>query len=268
MSGYARRTSGASLAPLAGSLAVACAGVLLVILATAYGWLGPDADRGAQFCETAHGCFFAQPSNTVSNLGFVAAGSVLAWHARRPAGRLGSRGLTTAFTVTVVLLGPASMAMHATESVNGGHLDVLSMHLIAAFAVAYAVARLGRLTTPRTVLAFVVIVGVSTRVTWIGGRVEILHHTGNLVFALLVLAALVMELAVWRRAPRPRPRWAIASVGTLLVAVGVWLVSQTDGPWCVPESWLQGHALWHLLCALAVYFLGRHYIAMARPGIR
>ena len=41
----------------------------------------------------------------------------------------------------VVLLGPGSAAMHATQSALGGHLDMLSMYLVAAFAAAYATMR-------------------------------------------------------------------------------------------------------------------------------
>lgn len=252
-----------TLIPVGLVTAVGVLGTALVVLATAGGWLGPDVDRGAQFCETAHWCFFAQPSNTLSNLGFVLAGCVLAWHARRPDLRLRTLGLTTTFVVTIVLLGPASMAMHATESTAGGHLDVLSMHLVASFAVAYALARTAGLSTARTVLAFVAIVSVSTRVSWRGEQILILQHTGNLVFALLLAAAVTMEVILWRRVAGPRPRWVLAAVASLLLGFSVWLVSQTGGAWCVPESWLQGHALWHLLCALAVYLLGRHYMAMA-----
>lgn len=254
--------------PLVASVAVGIAGVVLVTVATARGWLGPDVDRGAQFCETDHWCFFAQPSNTLSNIGFIAAAAILAWQARRPERRLRPLGLTITFVVTAALLGPASMAMHASESALGGHLDVMSMQLIAAFSLAYGIGRLGGLSTPRVVLAFLVVFGVGTRVTWRGDRIEILHHTGNLVFALLVIAALVMEVVLWRRVRPPRPLWGVASVLTLAAAFGIWLVSQTGGPWCDPESWLQGHALWHLLCALAVYFLGRHYVAMARVDRR
>ena len=35
-------------------------------------------------------------------------------------------------------------------------------------------------------------------------------------------------------------------------------VDPTHG-WCDPDSWLQGHAAWHLLGAVAAYFLFRLY---------
>ena len=89
-----------------------------------------------------------QPANSLSNLGFVVAGLAVAWRAGRPE-LLGDvlprlRGLPTAYAVVTVLLGPASAAMHATGSVLGGHLDLLSMYLIASFAAAYALMRLVR----------------------------------------------------------------------------------------------------------------------------
>lgn len=257
-----------ALLPVGLAATVGVIGTVLVLLATAGGWLGPDVDRGAQFCETAHWCLFAQPSNTLSNLGFVLAGCLFAWHARRPWFRMHTLGLTTIFAVTIVLLGPASMAMHATETAAGGHLDVLSMHLIAAFSVAYALARIARWSTAHAALVFVAIVSVSTRIAWRGDQIVVLQHTGNLIFVLLVAAAVTMEIVLWRRVAGPRPRWGLASVGTLLLAFSIWLVSQTGGVWCVAESWLQGHALWHLLCALATYFLGRHYVAMTRSAGR
>ena len=248
------------------TLAAGVGGVVLVVLATRYGWLGPDVDRGAQFCETDHWCFFAQPANTLSNLGFVLAGAALAWRARRPEGRLAVPGLTTLFTVVVALLGPGSMAMHATESALGGHLDVLSMHLLGSFAASYALVRLVRWGAGPTVAVFLALLAVGSAASLLGGPVPVVQHSGNLAFALFLLVAIAGEAVLLRRPGSPRPWWGLGSVATLLVAFAVWIPSQTGGLWCIPESWLQGHALWHLLCALAAYLLGRHYTERARSG--
>ena len=87
-----------------------------------------------------------QPVNTLSNLGFVVAGLAIALRAGRPGGlgrgTMARRpGLATAYACLVVLLGPGSMAMHATESDVGGHVDMASMYLVAAFASSYAAMR-------------------------------------------------------------------------------------------------------------------------------
>ena len=70
----------------------------LIAAAVRYGWLGADVDRGADFCEAAAGRV-RQPVNTLSNLGFVVAGLLIA----RDADRLPVVG--TAYACLVVFLG-------------------------------------------------------------------------------------------------------------------------------------------------------------------
>jgi hypothetical protein len=48
----------------------------------------------------------------------------------------------------------------------------------------------------------------------------------------------------------------------MLVAFAIWLLS-TSG-WCDPTSLLQGHAAWHLLCAVSAYWLFRLYESEVR----
>src|SRR6188768_208198 len=126
-----------SLRPMGYAVATAVVSTGLLVLALRAGWLGADVGRGADFCEAARDGRVRQPANTFSNLGFVVAGLVIAWHA----GRTRLHGLATPYACIVVFLGPASAAMHATQSERGGQLDLLSMYLIASFAAAYALLR-------------------------------------------------------------------------------------------------------------------------------
>src|SRR3954465_14437095 len=126
-----------SLRPLGYAALTAVISTGLLVLAVRNGWLGPDVGRGANFCEAARGGWVKQPANSFSNLGFVVAGLAIAWHA----GRITLGGLATPYACLVVFLGPASAAMHATQSEVGGQLDLLSMYLVAAFAAAYALVR-------------------------------------------------------------------------------------------------------------------------------
>jgi hypothetical protein len=81
------------------------------------------------------------------------------------------------------------------------------------------------------------------------------------VFDILLLVALVsLVLAartVWRSAPRGS-LWV--ALGSLLVAVVAWGVDN-GGLLCDPHSHLQGHALWHLLGALATASVFFYYRA-------
>lgn len=259
-----------SLRPLAlaGSVAVVSAGLL--VLAVGLGWLGPDTGRGDDFCEAARDGFVKQPANTLSNLGFVIAGLLVAWRARRP-DLLGEvlprrRGLSTAYACVVVLLGPASAAMHATQSEWGGHLDMLSMYLVASFAAAYALMRWVRRGRALFALLFAGFVGACELVGLYAGRVPVVEHAGNVAFAALLLTAVVTEIRLWRRGadgPRTELRWGAGALGSILLAFTIWNV--TRSAWCDPHSLLQGHAIWHLLCAVSAYLMFRLWASERRP---
>ena len=255
------------LRPLAITGTLAMVSVGLLVLAVAHGWLGPDVGRGADFCEVERRGAVRQPANSWSNLGFVLAGLMIAWHAGRslPTAAM-PRGLQTAFACVVVLLGPASGAMHATQSSLGGHLDLLSMYLIAGFAASYAWVRWVR----RGPVAFAAAYAVCVLACELAGLwprpVPLVQYAGNVAFALLLIAAVVLEVRLWRRGETLRtPLFGLVAFGSMLLAFGIWIMSRHA--WCSPDSWLQGHGAWHLLCALAAYFLYRLY-ASERPNVQ
>ncbi|MBK6886767.1 MAG: ceramidase domain-containing protein [Tetrasphaera sp.] len=241
---------------------VAVVAVAGFALAAARGWLGPDVGRGSGFCEAARAGWIHQPANTFSNLAFVAAGLAIAWHAgSAPARTLltRTRPLVVGLGILVVLLGPGSAAMHATQSEVGGHLDMTSMYLVSSFALAYAATRLVRGGTWAFVRVFLAALLVQEIVELRGGPLPVLMHTGNLGFALTLLTAIGFEIVLDRRGDGVDRRWAAASLGSLLLAFGIWNLAKDGTPWCHPHSLLQGHAAWHILCAVAAYALYRAY---------
>lgn len=251
--------------PLLLASLTAVVSLALLVLAVRFGWLGDDVDRGADFCEAAAGRV-RQPVNTLSNLGFVVAGLLIA----RDAHRLPVVG--TAYACLVVLLGPASMAMHATESSVGGWLDMLSMYLVASFAVAYAAMRRWRRGPGFMAAVFAgCLVGCEV-VEAIGGEIPVVMHAGNLAFGALLLTALVLERRIARRdGATLDPRWILGAAGSLLVAFVVWNTAKDASSLCWPGSVYQGHGVWHLLCAVAAYCLFRYwasagYTPRARPS--
>lgn len=242
----------------------------MLALAVGHDWLGPDVDRGANFCETSDR-LVRQPVNTLSNLGFVVAGLMVAWRAGRPGG-LGTGtmarrpGLATAYACVLVLLGPASMAMHATESALGGYLDLTSMYLIAAFAVSYASMRRWHRGPGFLAALFVGVLVLCEVVGLYDGTVPVVTYSGNVAFALLLVTTLVLERQVARAgALALDTRWAWAAVATLAVAFAVWNTAKTGSPWCDPDGLYQGHAVWHLLGAVSAWLLFRLYVS-ERPA--
>jgi hypothetical protein len=221
-------------------------------------WLGADVGRGSEFCETARSGWLKQPANSLSNLGFVVAGVLIGWRAGRPEGRLARPGLATSYAVVVVLLGPGSMAMHATQTTLGGHLDMTSMFLVASFAAAYALMRAAGRGTAFFAGVFVVALLACELVERIPTELPVVMHAGNLVFGALLVLTIVIEVRLRRSAPAD-VRWIWGAVGSIVVAFVVWNLSKNGAPLCHPHSLLQGHAAWHLLCAVSAYCLYRYW---------
>ena len=45
--------------------------------------------------------------------------------------------------------------------------------------------------------------------------------------------------------------WFFVGVASFFGALMIWETGVPDHPWCEPDSWLQAHMVWHLLCAAA-----------------
>lgn len=244
------------------ALATAVVSIGLLVAAVRLGWLGPDVGRGANFCEAAREGWIKQPANTLSNLGFVVAGLAIGWRARRPE-QVGDtlsrfRGLATGYACLVIILGPASAAMHATQSSMGGLLDLTSMYLVAGFAAAYAVTRRLRRDSIFFWQVFLLLVAACELVGQWDRVVPVVHVAGNVAFSLLLVVAVVAETSLWRDGrARVDLRYGVAALTSMLVAFVIWNLSQHG--WCDPDSLLQGHAAWHLLGAIAAYLLFRLY---------
>lgn len=245
---------------IAGATAVVSCGLLA--LGIWRGWLGSDIGRGANFCEAPRDWIIRQPANTFSNAGFVAAGLLIAWHAgmRQNLGSslVSRRHLATAMACLVVLLGPASAAMHATQSALGGHLDMLSMYLVASFAAGYAAMRWSRRGTQALVGAFVGGIAFCELVGLWRYPIPVVMYAGNAAFALLLIIATALEVLIMRRKEaRARVLYGIAALALILTAFAIWNATRT---WlCDPHSLIQGHAIWHILGAVSAYFLYRYY---------
>jgi hypothetical protein len=74
---------------------------------------------------------------------------------------------------------------------------------------------------------------------------------------IVVVALVSSDIALHRRG-RMRTAWYIASLALTASAITLFVLGRTGAPLCDPESLLQGHAVWHVLAALA---LGTYFVA-------
>ncbi|MCO5230553.1 MAG: ceramidase [Chitinophagales bacterium] len=249
-------------------LIVAIISLSLFTIAIFLHWFGEPVGAGADFCEAGRPGLIKQPVNTFSNIGFVLVGLFIGWS--QASGHysqnknLITQGLffSTFFACLSVLLGPGSMAMHATTSRVGGFLDMLSMYLVASFIFSYAITRLMKWSNNGFILAFIFAMTVQLVVHNLDYEVPVVGFIGSFCFGVfLILTAIIEFLNYIIHRPNIQIKYGIASALAMCVAFFVWNLSLSSSPWCDPSSLIQGHGIWHLLNATSIYFLYRFYVS-------
>ncbi len=238
--------------------------LLLLFVALTNDWFGPAFINGLQFCESMREGLIKQPANTWSNLSFVGVGLTIAFQSyngqfREKDNRMSKTTFYPTFmAVLCVLLGPGSMAMHASTAAVGGYFDLLSMFLIGALMFAYALHRAINQGSKTFMFIFFLSLGICHYVYFNEEHLGFLNVI--IVFGTLVFVGGTIEFfRMYLMKSDVNIYWFYSYAFTFLFAFIIWHHSKTGEVLCNPNSLLQGHAIWHILCALSVYFTFRFY---------
>lgn len=219
------------------------------------GWQPATCMPDGCFCEAIRAGAVAQPVNTYTNLAFALVGLLIINSTRRGGESpfMQHRAYGYTFGGAVVLIGMGSLFYHASLSFVGQWFDVMGMYLLITFMLLYDVARLRPIGGKYFALIYI-LANIA-----LGILLVVMPEARRLVFALLVILTLALEVIIWRlRHPNIRYAWLIAAVITFAVAYGIWLLDNSR-MLCAPESLLQGHAIWHMLSALAAGMIAIYY---------
>jgi hypothetical protein len=251
---------------IAGGRFIAAAALTALIAAITIALLnliGPDWARFAPasctgtrcFCEMPRtGAALLQPANSISSFGYVFAGLLmimLAW----------SRDWISGFPplaasilgAAAIIVGIGSVLLHATLTLWGQFFDVLGMYLISGFFLVSALAKWQRIPDRRAMIYYVLLCA---------GLVTILYALPEVrrwLFSVVLVAAIILELFFARPLrPQIRTGYYVAGLIANIVAFTIWNLDQ-NGQLCAPGSLLQGHAIWHSLGAVALWFAFLYY---------
>ena len=193
-----------------------------------------------------------QPANTWSSLAFVVVAIIVIarWLKARHIASQPAYPILLAMTLLVVGFGSAFF--HSTLSFRGQFVDVLGMYLIATFALLYGIDRLAGLGNRRLIGAYV---ATNTILAAILYWMPVLRRA---VFGLLMIAVIGVEAAIARRGQQRSTAKLKIAIALLGIGFAVWMIDYTR-ILCRPESWMQGHAVWHVLGALAAWYLYLYY---------
>jgi Ceramidase len=225
--------------------------------------LGPDWTRFLPatclatqcFCEVPRaGQLILQPANSWSSFGFVAVGFWIILEAGRRSTRTPLAGLPAIwFALTAIVIGVGSFLLHATLTLWGQFWDVVGMYLFSAFTLTWAFRRWRALGDSAAILLYLTLCAVLI------GFLIAIPETRRWLFAVVLIADIAIELTFARpRRPGIEVRWYLYGIALQATAFAIWIADLTR-TLCDGNSLVQGHAVWHLLNAAAVWTAYRYY---------
>ena len=255
-------------AVLIGVLAAAAAVAVLVGVAA----VAPDWASWREATCIAHGCFneavrsgpLRQPSNTFSSLAFLFVGALVvalplrsAHIASRPVVSA-SRPLRLTFALSSAVVGLGSAFYHMSLTFAGQTVDVVGMYLLSTFIVLYALARPANAVGRHFGLVY------ATANAALLASLLLVPDLRRYLFAVILVAGLVLEYRRTRETPARSRKMLAVSAGMMALGFLIWNVDNAHLIFD-PSSWLQGHALWHVLGAGAAAALYLHYDRAVDP---
>jgi len=204
---------------------------------------------GDSDCEFLDSGFLVQPVNAVSSLAYSLVGLALVIWAFRVSGH--ARIVRIVFAVAMITIGLGSVMFHGPQGWGSQFLHditfLTALLFLAVFNLTGAVS-----TKPSTAwgsfgalwFAIVVVLAISPGAT-------------NVVMILAVVGVVVSDVLLFRGEMR-WSRWYVMAMITAVAAVAMFVLGRTDGLLCDPTATFQGHAVWHILSAVA---LGAYFVA-------
>jgi len=199
---------------------------------------------GESDCESIGSGLLAQPVNAVSSLAYVVVGGMVLYSISRSEDD--ERSIRLAFGLLLVATGLGSVLFHGPQGPASRFFHDVTFILT---------------------LLFIAVVNVSGHLRWAREvRWGLVSFSGALTILILAIwpsrtnllaAASVLVLVasdvVARRSGAIRMRWWTGAVAAIAVAVSLFIAGRTGGPLCDAASLFQGHALWHVLSAGALW---------------
>ena len=204
----------------------------------------------AEFCEESLCGWIRQPGNTWSNIGFLLAGIAILYRSRR-VGAEHLRGLGYVALAT----GIGSAFFHASETLVGRFADWAGMYLGASYMLAVNVRRLSGWSQAVIRLFFWgnFVLGMGLMVP--SSR----HPTIYYVIETTVCCVLLEAILFVKQGKNTHYAWLVRYWLVFLVAYGLWMLDIRKSLCDPGNHWMSGHAAWHLLDAVAMYFLFEYY---------
>jgi hypothetical protein len=160
------------------------------------------------------------------------------------------RKLFVLFGIACIAVGIGSFLYHASFIFLGEELDDDSMYLIGSFMLFFELAHHRKISTRQFILYYLVLNLL------LEALIYFLPVVRGGVFALLIITSIILvEISIRKKIVSDQRHDFYTAIGLFGAAYFIWILDKTR-ILCYPTSLYQGHAIWHLVSALAalMYF--------------
>ena len=212
------------------------------------------------FCEPVMHGLIRQPINTWTNLAFILAGTLTLLVAisdlASPSAKRDGANLISSqwiypgiYAYAAALIGLGSMFYHGTMIFYAQVADILGMYLLSTFMALYNLSRAFKL---KGSVFFGSYLGINTLL----GVISTLWPVSRRPMFVCILALILLsELMARKLVPaRMSMKMMVVAFASLVLGCTAWLLD-VNGLFCLPNSWMQLHSLWHIGMAAAIWFL-------------
>ena len=199
-----------------------------------------------KYCEKTICSIFSEPANTWSNLAFVFIGILIFKQIKK--------SLLKTYSFLVIFLGFCSFFFHMSNNYATQIVDYIGMFTLLFWVVSFNLRFLG------------VSVLISRVIYWGSilsclALMEIMYRA-DINYQSIILVPVFCILLTEMKIKKVSTKYSLTSLFKVLpFFVGGYLCLFLDKKriWCDEDNHLiQGHAFWHLLCAVGFYFLYQH----------
>lgn len=215
-----------------------------------------------KWCERTLCTWMNEPANAVSNIGYIVVAILIFLEARR-----NKNGLGVGFAWIVFVVGATSWFYHATNNYFTQVLDFVGMFFYVFLLLVFNLRRLGAVAEKNQWWFYGAFVAAATAAVPILARAGIPYQ---ILIALSAVGIVVTEGIIFLRKGEPETRYAMFGVAIVFfAAAAACSASDVERLVCDPDNhFLQGHALWHLLSSVGIYFSYRFFarLRIMNPG--
>jgi hypothetical protein len=203
-------------------------------------WMLPNV----KWCEAQQCSWIVEPLNTWSNFSYIILGFIMWYLARKE----GSKTMAL-FGPSAIACGSFSFLYHMSYTFVFQVGDFLGMYIFTGLICLLNMRRLGWISVENQVKYFLAFIVFFTALT------PVVHFLGLPIQGIVFIHVIFFIWSEFKLRNlnkfKPNYKWLYLGLFFIIIAISNTLLDLTRTI-CDPHGWYQGHAVWHLLSAIAV----------------